>query len=437
MSCACSVSCEGMPLASLFYWEAVKHARHPFPNLPLQSLGRRGIIACCYVERGAFLNIAQFSETYPPQLDGVGRVMMAYCRTLERMGHRCVYVAPRDVRNTPPDGFETLLYPGVGIPNEPYRVGIPLLSRHYRRAIAQMPLDVVHAHTPFLAGSAARRIARKRGIPLVATFHSKYYDDFYRATHSRWLARLGVRHVVRFFQSCDEVWTVNERTGQVLRDYGYRGEIVVMPNGTDPAFLSERDYLSELSQFSLRQGVPTLLFVGQMDKKKNPHLVLEACALLRERGMDFQLIMVGHGQDEKRLRELCHERGLDGQVLFTGFIARRETMLALFRRADLLVFPSLYDNAPMVVREAAVMGTPALLVADSCAAEGVEHGVNGFLCALNAADIARGIEEALPLADEVGERARDTIPIPWDRLMQAVLARYGNLIDHKHERRPA
>ena len=83
------------------------------------------------------------------------------------------------------------------------------------------------------------------------------------------------------------------------------------------------------------------------------------------------------------------------------------------------------------------MGTPALLVADSCAAEGVEHGVNGFLCALNAADIARGIEEALPLADEVGERARDTIPIPWDRLMQAVLARYGNLIDHKRERRPA
>ena len=183
--------------------------------------------------------IGQFCETYPPALDGVGRVMLAYCQTLSRLGHRCLYIAPQDAANTPTPEVETLLYPGLGIPGEPYRVGIPALGRDYRQAVRTIPFDLVHAHTPFLAGRAARRIARRRGIPLVATFHSKYYDDFYRVTHSRRLAQWGLKYVVSFYNTCDEVWAVNERTAEVLRGYGYRGPVSVMPNGTDPQALDD------------------------------------------------------------------------------------------------------------------------------------------------------------------------------------------------------
>ena len=146
-----------------------------------------------------------------------------------------------------------------------------------------MPFDVVHAHTPFLAGRAARRIARRRRIPLVATFHSKYYEDFYRVTHSRRLSLWALKYVVSFYNTCDEVWAVNDKTADVLRQYGYRGPIITMPNGTDPQSVSDETYRRVLARWSLRDGVSTLLFVGQMDFKKNPHLILRACALLRER----------------------------------------------------------------------------------------------------------------------------------------------------------
>ena len=53
--------------------------------------------------------IGQFCETYPPALDGVGRVMLAYCQTLSRMGHRCLYIAPREAAATSVPGLETLL----------------------------------------------------------------------------------------------------------------------------------------------------------------------------------------------------------------------------------------------------------------------------------------------------------------------------------------
>lgn len=375
--------------------------------------------------------VGQFCETYPPSLDGVGRVMLGYCQALEKRGCRALYIAPSAPGCTEEAGCETLLYGGVGIPGEPYRIGVPGWSASYRRQAKAVPFDLVHAHSPFLAGRSARRIARRRHIPLVATFHSKYYDDFYKFTHSRALSRMALRYVLAFYRSCDEVWAVNQRTAEVLRGYGYQGEIVVMPNGTDPQFLSDDAYRAAIRRFSIREGVPVLLFMGQQDFKKNLKSVLEACAVLTARNEDYQLLMVGVGQDLPRLQDMANKLGIAERVLFTGFVADRDTALALHRRADLFVFPSLYDNAPMVVREAAAMGTPSLLVEGTCSAEGVMDGENGYLCQNTPESIADAILRALPTVREVGERARQTIPIPWQTIMEQVMARYQALIAAK------
>ncbi|HNW87027.1 MAG TPA: glycosyltransferase [Candidatus Limiplasma sp.] len=375
--------------------------------------------------------IGQFCETYPPTLDGVGRVMLSYCQSLNALGHQALYIAPNNPLYPERVDCETLLYDGIRVPGEPYRVGIPRLSKSYRNATSHMRFDVVHAHSPFFGGREARRLARRDGAPLVATFHSKYYDDFYKATGSKMLAEMGVRFVVDFFDTCDEVWAVNDKTAEVLKSYGYRGEIVTMPNGTNRLNLSEQDRRHAEQRFPLRQGVPTLIFAGQQNKKKNTESVLRACALLKNRNFDFQLIMIGDGPDAHFLHTLAHDLDIDGRVLFTGFLSHRPTVMALYERADLMVFPSIYDNAPMVVREAAAMGTPALLVEGSCAAEGVTHGENGYLCRNTVESIADGIQAALPTARSVGQRARDTIPIPWDTLMLQVVARYEALIARK------
>ena len=102
--------------------------------------------------------------------------------------------------------------------------------------------------------------------------------------------------MVSFYNTCDEVWAVNDKTADVLRQYGYRGPIITMPNGTDPQSVSDETYRRVLARWSLRDGVSTLLFVGQMDFKKNPHLILRACALLRDQGEDFGLSWRARGR---------------------------------------------------------------------------------------------------------------------------------------------
>ena len=85
----------------------------------------------------------------------------------------------------------------------------------------------------------------------------------------------------------------------------------------------------------------------------------------------------------------------------------------------------------MVVREAAVNGTASVLIRGSCSAEGIQDGVNGFLCEDSPEDIARAIREALPKAKEAGEMARKTIPKPWDEIMTDVIKKYEALIERK------
>jgi len=84
-----------------------------------------------------------------------------------------------------------------------------------------------------------------------------------------------------------------------------------------------------------------------------------------------------------------------------------------------------------VVREAAVMGTPSIMVRGSSAAEIIQDRVNGYLCENDAADIARIIKNILadPAANRIiGEKARETIPVPWEKILEKAVERYERLI---------
>lgn len=377
--------------------------------------------------------IGQFCDVYPPHIDGVGRVVEAYARELSKTQEACYYIAPKNVDTKFPDrdeGFPVIRYASIPIPNEAYRLGIPHVDPVYMHDLRKIEFDVVHAHSPFTAGIEAQRVAFERKIPLVGTFHSKYYDDIYQKTHSEVISKTVVSIIVSFYEHCDEVWTVNEATADVLRGYGYRGDIVIMPNGTNLWYPTDADAKQAEERFGLGTG-PVFLFVGQQNFKKNTDSIIRAAALYQRKNPNFRLVFAGQGPDAEQMQALAESVGIGGNTVFTGHLSDPETLMGLYARADLFVFPSLYDNAPMVVREAAAAGTPSLLIKGSCAAEGVTDGENGFLCENTPEDIADGMARALNTAKAVGERARETIPIPWSGIAKRVTERYTRLIEWK------
>ena len=216
----------------------------------------------------------------------------------------------------------------------------------------------------------------------------------------------------------------------MLREYGYQGDVFVVENGvaiTDP---DQSAALEVQEKYGLGDK-PVLLFVGQLNWKKNIRTVLEAAALLKKRGLDFRLVLTGQGPDAEAICRTADELDIGERTIMTGHISDQRILNGLYLRSALFTFLSEYDNAPMVVREAAVMGTPSLLVRGSCAAEVVIDGMNGLLCRNDPTDAADQIERVLIYPDELGrlgQSARNTIPMGWSHIIDRALERYTELI---------
>ena len=379
--------------------------------------------------------IGQFCDTYPPNLDGVGRVALAYCEELKKLGHAVYYVGPNNPKHDNAEQLNTVLSMSLGIPTELHRLGIPWISPKYRKKLDAIPFNIVHAHSPFSAGAEALRIAKKLNVPLVATFHSKFYDDALKITHSKAISKTVVDVIVNFFNKCDAVWTVNAGTADVLRDYGFGGKITVMENGTNFETISESTIRNVKQKIQYSQTVPMFLFVGQHNTKKNLDAVIEACAIIKQSGVAFRLITAGDGPDFDRIKRLVKKLNLESCVQLLGFVDDKKELTALYTLASLLVFPTLYDNAPMVLREAAAVVTPALLVKGSTAAENLRDGENALIAEDSSPEaIAERIMTGLPYLEKIGAGARMTIPMPWPQIMQKVEREYKALIQEKQGR---
>ncbi len=174
------------------------------------------------------------------------------------------------------------------------------------------------------------------------------------------------------------------------------------------------------------------LFVGQHRWIKNILLSLEAADILKREKRPFKLVFVGSGQDEVEIRGLVKKSGLDEQVKFMGRVIDREEMKEYYGRADLFLFPSLYDTASLVMREAAAFSTPSVLIRGSSTAEDVEDGVNGFLSDNDPASFSRvlkGLMDNPVRIRKAGEGALESIYFPWEKVVASVYSRYREIVN--------
>lgn len=376
--------------------------------------------------------IGIFNDCYPPVIDGVSVTVQNYARWLNRKcGDVCV-VTPAVPGAKHDEDFPVYDYFSVPIPmRKPYRMGMPYVDLDFRSRISRVGFSIVHAHSPFSSGRLALRLARQQKVPLVATFHSKYRADFERVVPSKTIVDYLVKNIVDFYSQADEVWVPQAGVAETLREYGYRGRVEVVDNGNDMATADDITPLRNEGRAMLGVSAhePMLLFVGQHIYEKNPHLIIRALSRLRDRR--WHMFFIGTGYAAEELKQLAKSKGLDGRITFMGQVADRLLLKRCYAAADLFVFPSLYDNAPLVVREAAAMETPALLAAGSTAAGVVADGMNGFTCRADEHALAERLAALMgdkALLTAAGNNARKTIARPWSEIADEVYDRYLHLI---------
>ena len=360
----------------------------------------------------------EFSEVYPPLMDGVGQVVKNYERILrDEYGYDVKVITTYSTKTGNSDDKNPDV---IRFPMQPLKrlgaYGISIMKKDIEKKVMEMDFDIIHTHSPFSVGAFGARVARKKHIPHVTTFHSQFRKDILGFTHSKLIAYLLTRYLVRHYSSADAVIAPNHRSAEVLHSYGYKGDVIIIENATDmeiPSPEKEKENIARaLSLLGLKAKTrPILLFVGQHSDKKNIPLIISSLRILKERNIDFQMVFVGDGEDRKKYERMTHEYNLEDNVIFYGITSSRDDISAFYSAADLFLFASLYDTSCLVKREAAAHSLPCLFI-DSVTSEGIRDGFNGFISAPDALSYAGYIERILSddsLRKTVGENARRTL----------------------------
>ncbi|MCA0385586.1 MAG: glycosyltransferase [Firmicutes bacterium] len=385
------------------------------------------------------LNVGIFNDSFPPVIDGVANTAVNYARVIQKRFGKAVVATPWYPKVVDDYPFKVIRYSSANVGKRiGYRMGNPF-SPLLIRKINKEYLDIMHIHSPFTSAILARVMRRYTGTPIVFTYHTKFDLDIDKRVALNPLKSVSIRFLLSNINACDEVWVVSKGAGENLRSLGYRGDFIVMENGTD--FVKRQSTSDEIKSVEQKHGLSSdetvFLFVGRMMWYKNIKFIIDGLSKASESGATFKMIFVGEGVDRPEIMDYVASKQLSDKVIFTGAIRDREELRHYFSRANLFLFPSTYDTNGIVVREAAACNCPALIVKESCAAEGITHNDTGILIE----ETVEAIAEEIILATKdhqrlrrIGQSAADKIYLSWDDAVGRAYERYLEIIDRLAEK---
>ncbi|MDI3297717.1 MAG: glycosyltransferase [Bacillota bacterium] len=327
------------------------------------------------------MRVAMFTDSYTPYVSGVVRSILLLKRELERMGHEVTVFAP-DYPGVSPEADQAervIRLPSLPAPTQPdFHVPIPWAPGITRR-LRQLEVEVVHSHSPFVAGGVAAAAARRLGLPLVFTYHTRYDLYTHYAPIDVPLTRRVVAEWATFYaNSADQVIAPSPSLARWLEGQGVTSPIRVIPSGIDLEVLRAGDPEWLRGRLGLEPAARIVLYAGRLGAEKNLDLLFRAFARVAEARPDVHLALAGDGTERRRLEAWAREAPLAGRVHFLGTLAPEELRHA-YHGATCFAFPSTSETQGLVLAEAMGAGLPPVAVAAPASCDTVRDGVDGLL----------------------------------------------------------
>ncbi len=337
------------------------------------------------------MRIALFTDTFPPQVNGVANTVYRYAAALSSMGHQVriftisKYSAAELTEHFGDFSIHTfpslpaLVYPGE-------RMGIPFIGT--LKAVRAFNPDIIHTHTPFSVGWNAVYAARKLHIPLIGTHHT-FFDHYLKHIYLdfAWTRRLVWRLTVKYYNYCDLVISPTKSLKEGLVEHGTVKPVELLPNILDIDFYAP----------SAKQPVQhkTLVYMGRLSYEKSVDDVLRAAVQVMKRIPNTLLLIVGDGPERENLEALSAKLGIAEQTIFTGFLYGEELVRTL-GQADVFITGSKSENMPLALMEAMAVGLPIVAVRSLGLEEMLVHRKNALLTAPGEPrELANGVIEIL------------------------------------------
>jgi len=335
--------------------------------------------------------IGLFTDTYPPDINGVATAVATLFDELKKSGHE-VYVITTNLpkhRKTEIDG-NIIRVPGVTLKRlYNYRL-TKLYPRKAARYLNKIKFDVIHANTESTIGMFARIYAKKKKLPMVYTYHSIYYDFTTTVAKKDSLFDKFLKSCVKkiskkLAKTPAEFITPSLKSANVLRSYGINRYINIIPNGIKIAEYEYKPYPSQEIQslrekYGIKENEKIISVVGRLAEEKGIDEVLSNFRFYINisYNQNVKLLLVGDGPHRKSLEQKVKYLYLNDYVVFTGNVPHDDIFI-YYQLSDVLISGSKSETQGLTINEAMASKCLVLAINDDSFKYSITEGETGFL----------------------------------------------------------
>lgn len=238
-------------------------------------------------------------------------------------------------------GFQTIEFEAHG------RVNFSIIQQ-LRKYLVYEKIDILHTHfykTDIIGLLATRGISCK----IISTPHGWSKNIDFKLWCYEMLDRMA-------FPFMDAVAPLSEDLYQPLKKIpGLAKKLQLIINGVDLSEVCSSNTINSDVLASKNSGKFILGYIGQLIPRKGLEVLLKA--LTNVKNVDWELYLVGEGEQKGELQELCQNMGIADSVHFVGF---RQDRLEFLRGFDVFVLPSRLEGIPRCLMEAMATRVPVV-----------------------------------------------------------------------------
>lgn len=222
----------------------------------------------------------------------------------------------------------------------------------FLKKVKGVDVDFTHAHSLISNGLLSYLYYKKTGTPYVVTVRNTDINIFMKkSAFFRWLG-------YKILENASAIMVLSPAYKQVQLKSVLTSEkfsnielkIKIIPNGVDNFWIKNKS--AKLNHNEELQ----ILFVGKLRENKNILGLIEACKILKSKGVKFKLHVVGDGN----LMTKVKEASATINCCIYGFIDDKQRLLEFYKASDLLVVPSFKESFGLIYAEAMTQGLPVI-----------------------------------------------------------------------------
>lgn len=333
------------------------------------------------------MNIVLFSDTYPPEINGVATSIYNLRMTLLMHGENCLVVTtnPYNDKVIYEDGVVRV--PGIELKQlYGYQLAGPYNQEAFEHVRAFKP-DVIHVNHDGGIGQFGFLCASRLNVPTAYTYHTMYEDYTYYVTkgHFDRAAKSIVRSYIKLKSNqSGEFIAPSAKIKDYLRSIGVDGYVNTVPTGIDfSRFMNncgtKEDALKKRAELGIDKDDFVLLSLGRVAKEKSIDVCLRGYAKYLKRGESrpTKFLIVGGGPAIDELKDLCVELGIEKQVIFAGAVKPDVTQY-YYRLGDCFVSASVTETQGLTFMEAMASDLIVLARYDDNLAGTINDGKTGY-----------------------------------------------------------